>query len=134
MLNCWCLMSNHLHLIASAANKDLSGVLRDFKKFTAKQLIRAIENNPGERRKEWMLPIFRAKGLGNSRNAENQFWKQDNHPEELYNGYFTYQKLNYIHDNPVKARIVRNSWEYLYSSARDYHETRKCGQLDITFI
>ncbi len=32
LLHCCCVMSNHLHLIASAKNKDLSDVLRDFKK------------------------------------------------------------------------------------------------------
>ncbi|MEI9811081.1 MAG: hypothetical protein WDO16_26120 [Bacteroidota bacterium] len=31
LLHCWCIMSNHLHLIVSAQNKDLSDVLRDFK-------------------------------------------------------------------------------------------------------
>jgi putative transposase len=32
VLNCWCIMSNHLHLIASAKNHDLSDIVRDFKK------------------------------------------------------------------------------------------------------
>ena len=31
LLHCWCIMSNHLHLITSAKNHDLSDVLRDFK-------------------------------------------------------------------------------------------------------
>lgn len=35
-LHAWCLMSNHLHLIASAKNEDLSDMLKDFKKFTSK--------------------------------------------------------------------------------------------------
>ncbi|MBN8861882.1 MAG: transposase, partial [Sphingobacteriales bacterium] len=34
LLHCWCIMSNHLHLILSAKNNDLSSLLRDFKKFT----------------------------------------------------------------------------------------------------
>ena len=39
----WCIMSNHVHLIASAKNENLSDILRDFKKFTSKQIIAAIE-------------------------------------------------------------------------------------------
>lgn len=30
------------------------------------------------------------------------------------------QKLDYIHNNPVKAGFVENPEDYLYSSARDY--------------
>ena len=30
LLHCWCIMSNHLHLIISAKNNDLSDILRDF--------------------------------------------------------------------------------------------------------
>ena len=36
----WCLMSNHLHLVVSAKNEDTSEILRDFKKFTSKQIIK----------------------------------------------------------------------------------------------
>jgi REP element-mobilizing transposase RayT len=53
-------MSNHIHLIASAKNENLSDILRDFKKFTSKQIIAAIERNTSESRREWMLAIFRS--------------------------------------------------------------------------
>jgi REP element-mobilizing transposase RayT len=76
LLHSWCIMSNHLHLIVSAKDSNLSDILRDFKKFTSKQIITAIENNPGESRKEWMLNIFRQQGSKNSRNSEYQFWRQ----------------------------------------------------------
>lgn len=35
-LYCWCLMSNHIHMIVSAKENNISDVLRDFKKFTSK--------------------------------------------------------------------------------------------------
>ena len=47
----WCIMSNHVHLIVSARNNNLSDVLRDFKKFTSKKIITAIEANTKESRK-----------------------------------------------------------------------------------
>jgi putative transposase len=53
LLHGWCIMSNHLHLILSSKENDLSGLLRDFKNFTSKEIIRAIKDNPGESRKEW---------------------------------------------------------------------------------
>jgi len=134
LLHCWCIMTNHLHLVASAKNHDLSDILRDFKKFTSKKIIAAISDNPHESRREWMLKIFLEEGAKNSRNKTYQFWRQDNQPQELYSPKFFFQKLNYIHNNPVVAAIVEKPEHYLYSSAKDYFETKKCGLLDITFL
>jgi REP element-mobilizing transposase RayT len=127
-------MSNHLHLIASAKESNLSDILRDFKKFTSKQIIKAILDNEHESRKEWMLSIFKQAGEENSRNSEYQFWRQDNQPKELYSSSFVFQKLSYIHNNPVEAGIVDKPEEYLHSSARDYKLTKRCGLLDVVFI
>jgi len=127
-------MTNPLHLILSAKNENLSDVLGDFKKFTSKKLIKAIKDNPKESRKEWMLEIFSREGQKNSRNKENQFWRQDNRPMELYSPAFVFQKTNYIHQNPVEAGIVEKPEHYLYSSARDYEYGKKCGLLDMCFI
>ncbi|MCC7402180.1 MAG: transposase, partial [Chitinophagaceae bacterium] len=55
VLYAWCIMSNHVHFIVSAENNDTSEILRDFKKFTSKQIIAAIEKNEQESRKAWML-------------------------------------------------------------------------------
>src|ERR1700730_13663900 len=126
-------MSNHVHFISSARNNDLSDILRDFKKFMSKKIIDAIQNNQNESRREWMLKIFRQAGKDNSHNKEYQFWRQDNRPQELYSPAFTWQKINYIHNNPVEAGIVEKPQEYLYSSGRDYYHANKCGLLDIVF-
>jgi len=134
LLHCWCIMSNHLHLIVSAKNNDLSDILRDFKKFTSKQIIAAIETNQHESRRDWMLNIFREQGEKKSWNKTYQFWRQDNQPQELYSPAFIFQKINYIHNNPVEAGIVEKPEHYLYSSAKDYFQTRKCGLLDLVFL
>lgn len=120
----WCVMSNHVHLIARAKeDSGLSPVIRDMKKYTSKQIIQAIKINPKESRKKWMLTLFSIAGRSNSNNEVYQFWKQDNKPIELYSNAMMDQKLDYIHRNPVTARIVDFPEQYLYSSARDY-----CGE------
>lgn len=134
LLHGWCIMSNHVHLAVSAKNNNLSNVLRDFKKFTSKQIIKAIQNNQYESRKDWMLTIFKNAGEANSRNSEFQFWRQDNQPMEIYSPKFVFQKLSYIHNNPVEAGLVEKPEHYLYSSAKDYFQTKKCGLLDIVFL
>ena len=55
-LNAWIIMSNHIPFIMSA-EKDfiISNILTDFKKYTSKQIINFLKQNPKENRKEWML-------------------------------------------------------------------------------
>lgn len=120
-LHGWCIMSNHIHMIVSAANGNLSDILRDFKKFTSKKILTAIADNKQESRKNWMLWIFKKAGEKNNRNKEYQFWQQDNHAIQLESVEFTLYKLNYMHNNPVKAGIVDKAEEYLLSSGRDYY-------------
>ena len=133
LLHAWCLMSNHAHLIISS-KEDLSANIRDLKKFTAKQIIHAIEQSKTESRREWMLNIFRQQAALNARNSECQFWRQDNQPKELFSPAFTVQKLNYLHNNPVEAGIVDRPEDYVYSSARDYKAGKNCGLLKIFFL
>jgi len=121
-VHAWCLMSSHAHFIISATNPqktNLSDIIRDFKKFTAGQIIREIEAGP-ESRQEWLLDKFRFAAGKNSRNTTYQFWRQNNHAEELLTNHFTDQKLAYIHQNPVQEGWVEEAHHYLYSSARDY--------------
>lgn len=130
----WCIMSNHLHLISSANENNLGNILRDFKKFTSKQIIEAIRNNQQESRRAWMLKIFKEHGQRNTRNSDYQFWQQENHPEECYSPAFTVQKLTYTHNNPVEAGIVLKPEDYLYSSTRDYHYRISEGRLELVFL
>ncbi len=121
-------------MIAASRSGDLSGLLRDFKKFTSKTIVSSIQSNKSESRKEWMMEILKKHGKDNSRNKEVQFWRQDNQPQELYSAKFIFQKLNYIHQNPVEAGIVELPEQYLYSSAKDYALRMKCGLLEIQWI
>lgn len=59
ILYAWCLMSNHVHLIASSKNGKLSDVMRDLKKYTSYKILKEIQANKRESRKDWMLPIFK---------------------------------------------------------------------------
>ena len=131
VLHAWVIMSNHIHLIVSAAEgHKVSDLARDFKKFTAKEIISAIENNVQESRRGWMLNIFRFAGENNNSNKENQFWQQDYHPVSLDTREKMQQRLNYLHENPVSAGLVWRAQDYKYSSAIDYYED-KAGLLPV---
>lgn len=126
----YCFMSNHLHLVFRSANEDPSGLLRDLKGFTSKKLIKAIEENPLESRKEWMLQMFEKAGKARSNVSKRQFWQQHNKPIELWSDKVIKQKIEYIHNNPVKAGFVTNPEDWKYSSARNYAEDETVLEID----
>ncbi len=116
----WCLMSNHVHLVVRAREGNkLSGILRDMKKHTSQEILKAIQDEP-ESRKDWLLSIMKEAGVANSKKQHYQLWRNDNLPIELDNPTIIDQKINYIHQNPVTEGIVEQPEDYLYSSARDY--------------
>ena len=53
------IMSNHVHLLIQAKEENLSDILRDFKKFTSQTIIRTLEENKNESRRNWMLWLFK---------------------------------------------------------------------------
>lgn len=110
------IMTNHLHLIVKS-NQSLPAILRDFKTFTSKELVKSIAENPNESRKRWMIKSFKKAGHRNNLNKHHQFWQNGNHPVALYSHKVIDQKLNYIHDNPVRAGFVDDPTRYYYSSA-----------------
>jgi putative transposase len=116
----WCLMSNHLHLIASAKEGfNLSDILRDFKKYTSKHIVVAI-GKENESRREWMLNRFEYAGINDKKIKNYKFWQDGNEAKEIHTNHFLGQKLTYIHMNPVESELVDEPEYYVYSSARDY--------------
>jgi REP element-mobilizing transposase RayT len=113
------IMSNHIHMVVQSGNGELSDLLRDFKKFTSKEILKTIQEEP-ESRREWMLERFKLATDSHSRNKNYQFWQYGNHPEEIYSNKFMWSKLDYIHLNPVRAGIVEKASHYIYSSASNY--------------
>ena len=127
------LMTNHMHMIvgSNGANK-VSDIMRDFKKFTSKEILSTLLVESTESRREWMLNRFEFSGMNDKKIKNYRFWQEGNDAQEIYlNDYFN-QKLNYIHENPVKAEIVNRPEDYRYSSAIDYAGGK--GLLQVTVV
>jgi REP element-mobilizing transposase RayT len=123
------IMSNHIHIIVQSGDGKLSDLIRDFKKFVAKNVLEKIQTEP-ESRREWMLERFKLATESHSRNKNYQFWQYGNHAEEIYTNKFMWSKLDYIHLNPVRAAIVEKAEDYVYSSASNY--INNTGLIEIT--
>lgn len=120
IIHAWCIMSSHLHLIVSSNGKeDISTIIRDFKKHTSKAIVEEIKTTE-ESRKEWLLRLFEDAGSKLKRISFYKVWQDGNHPIELDTNKMLGQRLDYLHENPVKQGIVYHAEDYCKSSAIDY--------------
>jgi len=131
ILNAWCIMTNHVHLIIRSDTNQLQNVMRDMKKFTAKKLINTISDHAQESRREILLKVFRRAGKANSNNTTFQVWQQHNHPVELSTNEMISQRLEYLHMNPVKAGFVDQPQDWLFSSAKQYAGSKGFLELEL---
>jgi len=111
------IMSNHVHIILRSEKEDLSNTIRDFKKFTSKKLKTLLLDNNKESRRDWMKVVFEYHAKFNKRVGGFQLWTHNNHAILLDTQEKLESRINYIHLNPVRAGIVLNEEDYLYSSA-----------------
>jgi REP element-mobilizing transposase RayT len=117
LLYTYCILPSHVHMIAGAETGTLGELLRDFKGFTSRQILKEIKDNPKESRREWLLDAFKKAGSQSAQKQEYKFWQHTNHPEELYSDKFINQKEQYILKNPVKMGLVSRPENYRLSSA-----------------
>jgi len=109
-------------MVASAGdpeNFSLDAIMRDFKKFTAKKIIAQIKKEPESRRK-WLLAMFKENAVDSKKHKTYKFWKRGNFAIEVRSNRMLRIKINYIHQNPVKANFVKYAEDWEYSSARVY--------------
>ena len=116
------LMSNHFHLIWQiVGDHRRMNVQRDFMKYIGQRILRSFKENE---------PLV-AEGLRvNSSDRKYQVWERNSLGISLTKERFLIQKLNYIHNNPVKAGLCKYPEEYKYSSARFYI----CNEKDWDFL
>lgn len=108
------ILENHLHLIA--ASPDLSKEMKNFKSFTARQIIDLLEG----RQATVLLDQLRFYKARHKIQSHYQLWQEGSHPQAILGEEMMRQKLEYIHNNPVKRGYVDEPTHWRYSSARNY--------------
>lgn len=122
MINAWCLMSNHLHMVAQAKESyHVPLIMRELKKYTTKKMFDAIAAEP-DLRKDWMLEKFEQFGQRFNKIEKCNLWQNCNNPVyiDAANTQMIHDHIHYIHENPVRDKIVSHPEDYIFSSARDY--------------
>ena len=108
------ILENHLHLVAQSEQLDRD--MRRFKSFTARQLIDYLAEHQMTQILE-QLAFYKKAHKGD---RAYQFWQEGVHPEWIQNEQMMRQKVEYIHNNPVKRGYVDEVQHWRYSSARNY--------------
>lgn len=130
---CWCIMPSHIHLIFRDVDNQPDKRLGRFKSFTSKALQNEITRNAKESRKAWILWMMSRAAVKTSNVTNRMLWQHHNRPIELWSKEVIEQKVNYIHNNPVKAGFVVNAGDWKYSSAKDY-ETGRSSIVTMNFL
>ena len=128
-------MSNHIHLVITnkADDGNIPGIIRDFKKHTCKEITKAIQSIP-ESRKEWLLNAMSKEAKRIGRATYYKLWKDDNHAITIDGKIVGIKdRINYVHDNPVRNGLVEEQWDYVYSSAKDYQGKKGLVNIEFAF-
>jgi len=111
------IMLNHIHLITSnASDTNLSNLMRDFKHFTSTRIAEALVKD----NERLFLYVFTKAAEDRSKAINYKVWQDEFHPEAIYSEKWLQQKLNYLHNNPVRKGFVVKPEEWKYSSARNW--------------
>ena len=113
-LYAYIILENHLHLIAQSEQLDRD--MARFKSYTAKELVCFLKEN----KVKIILDQLAFYKKAHKRDRGYQFWQEGVHPEWIQNEIILRQKIEYIHQNPVKRGYVDRPEHWRYSSARDY--------------
>ena len=93
------ILENHLHLIASAPR--LGHEVKGSKMYTAGAIVELLQRHNAQP----LLRAFRALKLRHKTKSLHQVWEEGSHPEQIQNNEMMRQKLDYMHNNPVKRGL-----------------------------
>ena len=115
LLNAYVIMSSHIHLIIWVPEIiSISNIMRDFKKFSSMQIREKLIE-----KKSKYLPVLYFEGE-KYQNQKFKLWMRRSDKFAIISEKILLTKMNYIHENPVRAGLVDKPELYLYSSARNY--------------
>jgi REP element-mobilizing transposase RayT len=113
-LYAWVILDTHFHAIVAAP--ELVRVLADLKRHTARRLVEQLEAE----RCDWLLRQLRYERAPNKTESQHQVWQEGSHPQAIMSDEMVLQKLEYLHNNPVKRGLVASPEHWCYSSAHEW--------------
>jgi putative transposase len=103
------LMPDHVHLIVNPRDGDIKGFAGTLKSLSARRI---VEVNRDAR--------FLREDPDND-GSVHQVWQESFKGMPLWSEWMIWQKINYIHANPLKAGLVSSAKDYCWSSFRAFY-------------
>lgn len=115
LLFAFVIMPSHLHMILKPENKTIGDIVQDFGSYTAHAILHELRKD----KREDLLRFFHEQRRDTRH--EHSIW-QDIQAKNIYSSKFLFQKMDYIHSNPVSKdwELIDDRAEYKYSSACFY--------------
>lgn len=110
-LYAYVVMPDHLHLITDSFLKP-SNTLRYLNGIVSRRVIDYLKKN------NFQSSLEKLRQEAKKRNYKYSLWEHHNNTFSITNEATMMQKVNYIHQNPVKANLAETAENYLFSSAR----------------
>jgi putative transposase len=120
LLFAFVIMPSHVHVIIKPGSDTIGVIVQQFGSFTAHEILDELRAH----NQKALLNLFREKKR--DPRHEHSIW-QDIQAKNIYSSDFLWQKMEYIHQNPVAKdwKLVEDRADYLYSSAGYYDYGRK---------
>ncbi|MDY0195886.1 MAG: transposase [Sulfurovaceae bacterium] len=122
-LYAYVILENHLHMVAQS--DDIEKSMKAFKQYTAKELLGLLKKE----NVKTILDQFAFYKKAHHKATSYQVWEEGYQPKLIQSDAMMINKINYIHNNPVKRGYVDEAIHWRYSSARDYEGIR--GLIDV---
>ncbi len=113
-LYAYVILENHLHMVVQS--NDLVKTMKSFKQYTAKELLILLKKENAKT----ILEQLKFYKKAHHKATNYQVWEEGYQPKLIQNDSMMINKINYIHQNPVKRGYVDKAEHWRYSSARDY--------------
>lgn len=108
------ILENHLHLVASS--DDIRKTMQKFKSYTAYELLKLLQ----EKKATTLLKQLAYHKKAHKIHTTYQVWEEGFHPKLIQSEKMMVEKINYIHQNPVKRGYIEEAEHWRYSSAKNY--------------
>lgn len=122
-LYAYVVLENHIHMVVQS--NDIGKSMESFKKYTANELLKLLQKE----NVKTILDQLRFYKKAHRVDKIYQIWEEGYHPKLMQTDAMMINKINYIHQNPVKRGYVDEATHWRYSSARDYEGMR--GLIDV---
>ncbi len=111
LLFAYVIMIDHLHVLTNRPSTT-ADVLRVLKGLTARRVIDYLKEN------NYLASLAKLEHQAQDRNYRYSLWQTEKNVLPIFSEAMFMEKINYIHQNPVRAGLVSREIDYQWSSAR----------------